>query len=129
MTKTRTLKCWMDVPRIKKSQESTFFMSLHFILKFLSYSDERGDIFIGKRYEIFTKAVPYDFQHFKSCLMYSQMLTLVRFTSHLLMGIIVGLVYWFCGNDADVVIHNVGLLFFSQLFILFASATPTVVTC
>lgn len=40
-----------------------------------------------------------------------------------------GLLYWRIGDDASVIYNNAGLLFFNQLFILFAAMMPTIVTC
>lgn len=57
------------------------------------------------------------------------MLTLLRFAAHIVVGILMGLLYWRVGNDAAVIYNNAGLLFFSQLFILFTAMMPTVVTC
>ena len=58
-----------------------------------------------------------------------QMLTLLRFAAHVVVGILMGLLYWRVGNDAASIYNNAGLLFFNQLFILFAAMMPTIVTC
>lgn len=57
------------------------------------------------------------------------MLTKVRFATHVVFGIFFGLVYQSVGNDAGAVLNNIGLLYFSLVFIVFTSAMPTVVTC
>jgi ATP-binding cassette subfamily G (WHITE) protein 1 len=53
----------------------------------------------------------------------------MRFAAHVLIGLLVGMLFWFIGNDANAILSNAGLLFFNQLFILFTSLTPTVITC
>lgn len=57
-----------------------------------------------------------------------KMLTKVRFATHVVFGIFFGLVYQSVGNDAGAVLNNIGLLYFSLVFIVFTSAMPTVVT-
>jgi len=59
----------------------------------------------------------------------TQMLTMLRFAAHIVVSILMGLLYWRVGDDASVIYNNAGLLFFNQLFILFAAMMPTVVTC
>lgn len=58
-----------------------------------------------------------------------QMLTMLRFAAHIVVGVMMGLLYWQVGNDAAAVYNNAGLLFFNLLFILFGAMMPTVVTC
>lgn len=58
-----------------------------------------------------------------------QMLTKVRFFTHVILGLLVGTMYWLGGNDAAVILNNASMLFFNLLVILFASTMPTVVTC
>ncbi|KAI9554257.1 ABC protein [Daphnia sinensis] len=57
-----------------------------------------------------------------------KMLTMLRFAAHVVVGILMGLLYWRVGDDAAVIYNNAGLLFFNQLFILFAAMMPTIVT-
>jgi len=57
------------------------------------------------------------------------MLTLLRLAAHVVVGIVMGLLYWDVGNDATRIYNNVGLLFFNQMFILFTAMMPTVLTC
>lgn len=57
------------------------------------------------------------------------MLTMLRFAAHVVVSILMGLLYWRVGDDAAVIYNNAGLLFFNQLFILFAAMMPTIVTC
>ena len=47
----------------------------------------------------------------------------------MLIGVLVGLIFQDLGNDATHVYHNVGLVFISQLFLVFTAMMGTILTC
>lgn len=54
---------------------------------------------------------------------------LLRFSIHVFVAILIGILYWQTGNEASMVINNAGFLFFNHLFILYAAMMPSALTC
>lgn len=53
----------------------------------------------------------------------------MRLILHVCISILVGLLYWQIGDDANAIHNNAGMLFFSLIFILYAAMMPTFLTC
>lgn len=62
------------------------------------------------------------------CLIRDPALTQTRFLVHLIIGLLIGCIYWDVGNDAAKLMSNGGCLFFTSLFIMFAAMMPTILT-
>jgi hypothetical protein len=99
------------------------------IIKFLFYLDELGELFGEKRYyyifSIFSKSLNLAFHSFRD----TQILTTMRFALHVCISILLGLVYWQIGDDANEIFNNSGMIFFSLIFILYVAMMPTFLTC
>lgn len=58
-----------------------------------------------------------------------QTLTQMRLVSHVVVGAIIGMIYYGIGNDASKIMSNMGCLFFTTLFTMFTAMMPTILTC
>jgi hypothetical protein len=53
----------------------------------------------------------------------------MRFILHVFVATLMGLLYWQVGDDAAFIFNNAGMIFFNQIFILYAALVPTILTC
>jgi ABC-type multidrug transport system ATPase subunit/ABC-type multidrug transport system permease subunit len=60
--------------------------------------------------------------------MRDQTLTQMRFLSHIVVGVVTGMIYYGIGNDATKVMNNSGFIFFTIIFHMFAAMMPTIIT-
>lgn len=58
-----------------------------------------------------------------------QQLTQMRLVSHVIVGAIIGMIYYDIGNEASKVTSNAGCIFFTTLFTMFTAMMPTILTC
>lgn len=58
-----------------------------------------------------------------------QTLTRLRLISHVIIGILLGIIFYDVGNDAAKVQSNAGCIFFIALFVMFSAMMPTILTC
>lgn len=58
-----------------------------------------------------------------------QQLTHLRLLAHVLVGAIIGMIYYDIGNEASKVMSNAGCIFFTTLFTMFTAMMPTILTC
>lgn len=65
---------------------------------------------------------------FKTILRDKQLMHM-RLASHVIVGAIIGMIYYDIGNDASKVISNAGCIFFTMLFTMFTGMMPTILTC
>lgn len=56
-------------------------------------------------------------------------LTHMRLIAHVVVGALIGMIYYDVGNDASKVTSNTGCIFFTTMFIMFTAMMPTILTC
>ncbi|KAF7279380.1 hypothetical protein GWI33_007323 [Rhynchophorus ferrugineus] len=52
----------------------------------------------------------------------------LRLFAHILVGFLIGALYWQIGNDGSKVLSNLGFLFFNMLFLMYTSMTITILS-
>lgn len=65
---------------------------------------------------------------FKTILRDKQLMHM-RLAAHVIVGAIIGMIYYDIGNEASKVISNAGCIFFTMLFTMFTGMMPTILTC
>lgn len=65
---------------------------------------------------------------FKTILRDKQLMHM-RLAAHVIVGAIIGMIYYDIGNEASKVISNAGCIFFTILFTMFTGMMPTILTC
>ena len=58
-----------------------------------------------------------------------QTLMYLRLFAHILVGFLIGALYYDIGNDGSKVLSNLGFLFFNMLFLMYTSMTITILSC
>lgn len=53
----------------------------------------------------------------------------LRLFAHILVGFLIGALYYNIGNDGAKVLSNLGFLFFNMLFLMYTSMTITILSC
>ncbi|XP_058455063.1 ATP-binding cassette subfamily G member 4 isoform X2 [Malaya genurostris] len=61
-------------------------------------------------------------------IMRDQTLTQMRLLSHVIVGAIIGMIYYDIGNEASKIMSNAGCLFFTTMFTMFTAMMPTILT-
>ncbi|XP_058127312.1 ATP-binding cassette sub-family G member 1-like [Anopheles ziemanni] len=61
-------------------------------------------------------------------IMRDQTLTQMRLLSHVIVGAIIGMIYYDIGNDASKIMSNAGCIFFTTMFTMFTAMMPTILT-
>ncbi|XP_068141608.1 ATP-binding cassette sub-family G member 4 isoform X1 [Drosophila tropicalis] len=61
-------------------------------------------------------------------IMRDRMLTHMRLASHIIVGAIIGMIYYDVGNEASKIMSNAGCIFFVSLFTTFTAMMPTILT-
>ncbi|ALC38085.1 CG9664 [Drosophila busckii] len=61
-------------------------------------------------------------------IMRDRMLTHMRLFSHVIVGAIIGMIYYDVGNEASKIMSNAGCIFFVSLFTTFTAMMPTILT-
>lgn len=62
-------------------------------------------------------------------IMRDKTLTHMRLLAHVLVGAIIGMIYYDIGADASKVMSNAGCIFFTTMFTMFTAMMPTILTC
>lgn len=67
--------------------------------------------------------------YYNNWLILFQTLMYLRLFAHILVGFLIGSLYYDIGNDGAKVLSNLGFLFFNMLFLMYTSMTITILSC
>lgn len=102
-------------------------IALEWIIKSMKYFIFFDWRFLKIKFNVF---VTFNLVVIKICYLLSfQFLMNMRLSMHLLVGFLIGGLYYNIGDEASNVMDNFGLIFYSVVFLMFTSLLSMIVTC
>ncbi|VDK37487.1 unnamed protein product [Taenia asiatica] len=123
-----------EIARLQASSSSSFLESINTAVKDSVDGVNVSELANGDEAGMGTFSTPVDRKDqsiFRKtvCIPSVKTLTRLRLLAHVVVGILIGLLYFNVGNNGFQVTNNAAFIFFSVLFIMFSSLMPTVMTC
>eukprot|EP00108_Taenia_solium_P011211 TsM_000319100 transcript=TsM_000319100 gene=TsM_000319100 len=110
-----------EITRLQASSSSSFLESINAAVKDSVDGVNVSELANGDEAGMGTSSTPVDRKD-------QSTLTRLRLLAHVVVGILIGLLYFNVGNNGFQVTNNAAFIFFSVLFIMFSSLMPTVMT-